>query len=110
MTVLCSPIPGSEVDGIDGEPDHLGDYIEDNIASNLPGAKMSVGQQEAEFLRSMRDWPGPGPQLTGAAGVGDRVSPQPGMESHEDGPAGSMAASQLATDEPPAALLTPTGH
>jgi hypothetical protein len=65
MTVLCSPIPGSEVAGIDGEPDHLGDYIEDNIASNLPGAKMSVEQQEAEFLRSMRDWPGAGPQLTG---------------------------------------------
>jgi hypothetical protein len=37
MTVICNPIPGSEVDGIDGEPDHLGDFIEDSSATNGSG-------------------------------------------------------------------------
>jgi hypothetical protein len=65
MTILCNPIVGSEVEDIDGEISHLGDFIEDTITTSLPAAKMSVEQQEAEFLRSMREWPGPGPQLTG---------------------------------------------
>jgi hypothetical protein len=35
MTVLCNPIPGSEVGGIDGEPSHLGDFIEDGSATSI---------------------------------------------------------------------------
>jgi hypothetical protein len=61
MTVLCSPIPGSEVDGIDGQPDHLGDFIEDTAASvsNVPLADMTIVLQEAESVHGLM------PQLTG---------------------------------------------
>jgi len=67
MTVVFNTIIDREMEDIDGEVSHLGDFIEDNITSvsSVRVADMTVEQQEAEFLLSIRERPGPGPQLTG---------------------------------------------